>query len=606
MKFSTFYFLKNQELKQAFCGKSYKYVIYFLLLISLNTVAALLEGVSFGMLTLALTTFNNTKILETVPLIQKLTFITHLTHYTLFIFFSVCAVAIQILRSGLTYLGQLQTSSLSLKIQGKLQKQIFQQILRLTFPCVSQYKTGDLVEYVNTPFYSVGGLMSAVNNLLLSGLTLCTLTFLMLKLSVMFSLAIFFLFTILGLLQHVMIKKICEASKCQTECLTDLNKTTVQNLQGLRIIHLFNKQKDITNKVNSLIDLMCFSTRKLFKWTLAIPPLNETIGISLIGVCLIIGPFFLQVEKEYLIPYLLSFLTITYRFSTRTQTFMCAIKDIASGTGYFLRIEKILNNTDKEFVAEEGKSFQGLESSIEFQNLSFHYQPHLLPALKQLNFTLHKGTFIAIVGHSGAGKSSLIDLLLRLYVPSSGHILVNGCPLQEYSISSWRTRIGVVSQDAFIFNETIEENIRFGCKESSYETLVENAKISGVHEFVSLLPEGYHTIVGERGYRLSERQRISLARALFRNPEILVLDEATSNLDSYSEYTIQQSLEKLRHKITIIAIAHRLSTIMKADSILVLQNGELIEQGSHKDLMLAEGYYANLWHVQSPAYKVSL
>ena len=606
MAFNFDLFLKNTHLKEAFFGRRYIHFSRFLLLLGCNTLAALLEGISFGMITLALTTFSNPEMLESISLISKIEFLFTLNSYSLFVFFSISAVGIQILRSGLAYLGQLQTSSLALKIQGNLQKQIFQQILRLSFPCVSQYKAGDLIEYVNTPFYSITRIMDGLNNFLLSGFTIFVLTFLMFKLSFSFSLVIFLLFSVFGLLQHTIIKKIREASKHQIESSTDLNKTIVQNLHGLRAIHLFNQQKGIANKVSILIDQVFSLTRKLLIWSHSIRPLNEIIGISLVGACLVAGPFFLQIEKEYLVPYLLSFLTITYRLATRIQGFMSAMGEIAAVTGSFLRIEKILNNKDKEFVIEKGRHFQSLQRAIEFHNLSFRYQSYLPTALKRLSFTLYKGTFVGLVGHSGAGKSSLIDLLLKLYEPSSGQIIVDDLPLQEYSPSSWRSKIGIVSQDAFIFNETIEENIRFGHEEPNYEALVAVAKIAGVHDFVSLLPERYNTVVGERGHRLSggERQRISLARALFRNPEILILDEATSNLDSHSEHKIQQAIEKLRNQMTIIAIAHRLSTIMKADSILVLQNGNLIEHGSHKDLMLAEGYYANLWRVQFPIHKV--
>ena len=599
-------FLQNKPLREAFFGEGYANFSHFLLLLGCNTIAALLEGVSFGMITLALTTFNNSKILKSIPVISKLEFLSNFSSHSLFIFFSICAVGTQILRGGLFYLAQLQSARLALKIQGDLQKKIFRRILHFSFPCVSQYKTGDLVEYVNTPLQTMTYIMGGMNNIVLSGMTILILTSLLIKLSLPFTLTIISLFAVLGLLQRILIKNIQENSKHRTACSTDLTKAVVQNLYGLRVIHIFNQQINVSKKIDTLIDQLFVVTRKLHLWLYSITPLNEVIGIVLVGACLITGPFFFHhIDKEYFVPYLLSFLTITYRLATRMQACMGSIGDIASIMGTFLRIEKILSTEEEKFVPEQRKQFQGLQQTIEFQHLSFHYQSHLPMVLKQLSFTIKKGSFVGIAGHSGAGKSSLVNLLLRLYNPSSGRITVDSVPLQEYSASSWRNRIGVVSQDAIIFNESIEENIRFGCEEFDYEKLVAIAKTAGVHDFVSHLPEGYQTVVGERGYRLSggEIQRISLARALFRNPDLLILDEATSNLDSHSEHRIQQSIEKLRHQMTIIAIAHRLSTIVKADQILVLQNGELIEQGSHDNLMSQGGYYASLWHIQFPTRK---
>ncbi len=203
------------------------------------------------------------------------------------------------------------------------------------------------------------------------------------------------------------------------------------------------------------------------------------------------------------------------------------------------------------------------------------------------------------MGASGGGKSTLVDLLLRLYQPLSGRIVIDGQDISEYDISSWRKLFGVVTQDTFLFNDTIEENIRFGELKASLERVVKAAKDARAHEFIISLPQGYKTIIGERGYRLSggEKQRLSLARCLVRNSQIIVLDEATSNLDSRSESLIQNTLERCNKDKTMIVIAHRLSTIAKADVICVIEKGEKVEMGTHEDLIKQEERYYFYWNL---------
>jgi ATP-binding cassette subfamily B protein/subfamily B ATP-binding cassette protein MsbA len=217
-----------------------------------------------------------------------------------------------------------------------------------------------------------------------------------------------------------------------------------------------------------------------------------------------------------------------------------------------------------------------------------------------MSLEMPRGKTIAFVGSSGAGKSSILDLLLRLYEPTQGAILIDGVDLRTYSTGSWRNYLGVVSQDISIFNDTVEENIRFGALHATAQDVCHAAEQAGLESFIYSLPEGYNTIVGERGFRLSggQRQRLALARALLRNPDILILDEATSNLDSYSESLIQDALERLRSERTILIVAHRLSTIMNADQIYVLDQGDLIEQGNHSSLLAQKGVYARFWELQ--------
>ena len=240
---------------------------------------------------------------------------------------------------------------------------------------------------------------------------------------------------------------------------------------------------------------------------------------------------------------------------------------------------------------------------MRLEAVGLRYAPDLPPALRGIDLTIPRGRTVALVGESGAGKSSIADLLVGLYDPTDGRILIDGHDLQSLDLASWQQRLGVVSQDTFLFNASIAANIGFGCPGASRQQIEAAAATAQALGFIRQLPDGFDTLIGERGYRLSggQRQRLSLARAVLREPELLILDEATSALDSESERLVQQALEQFERNHTVLVIAHRLSTIVNADLICVLQQGRIVEQGSHSELLALEGGYARLWRQQSQA-----
>ena len=241
-----------------------------------------------------------------------------------------------------------------------------------------------------------------------------------------------------------------------------------------------------------------------------------------------------------------------------------------------------------------------LKGAISFQNITFAYQSRH-PVIQQLSLQIPAGTTIGMAGVTGSGKSTLVKLLLRFYTPQQGQILIDGQDIQTFDLAHLRRSIGWVSQDVFLFHGTVAENIAYGSFEASQEQIIQAAKLSEAHGFIQQLPQGYDTIVGERGQKLSggQRQRIAIARTILKNPPILVLDEATSAVDNETEAAIQKSLTKITQNRTTIVIAHRLSTIRRADCIYVMAEGQLSEFGTHEQLLAQSGAYANLWQVQS-------
>jgi ATP-binding cassette subfamily B protein/subfamily B ATP-binding cassette protein MsbA len=247
------------------------------------------------------------------------------------------------------------------------------------------------------------------------------------------------------------------------------------------------------------------------------------------------------------------------------------------------------------------RRFGGLKSGVEFRNVTLRYPENEGNAVDALSFTLRKGQMIAFVGASGSGKSSVINLLLRLYEPSAGNILVDGVDLCELDLGQWRAQIGLVDQETFLFNRSVAENIRFGDPAANDAAVERAAGLAHAEGFIRALPAGFATEIGDRGYRLSggQRQRLAIARAILRNPSLLIFDEATSHLDSESERSIQAALAALRRERTVVVIAHRLSTVAQADEIFVLEEGKIIERGKHDQLLAQDQRYAGMWRAQT-------
>jgi len=329
-------------------------------------------------------------------------------------------------------------------------------------------------------------------------------------------------------------------------------------------------------------------------------PLGKILTLMMIAFLLVLGFILLQ-DSNTVLPSMITFLAVLNRLSMHLNSVTGKVNLLAENAGEFGRLSEILEPEGKEFSRVGGKVFTGLESEIKFSHVSLQYSQEQEPALQDVSFALETGKVTALVGGSGAGKSSIADLLVGLYEPTEGAILVDGVDLNEYSMSSWRSRLGVVSQDTFIFNESILENIRYGKPDATEAQVRESAIAAQADQFIQQLPNGYHTVVGERGYRLSggQRQRLALARSILKEPEILILDEATSALDSHSEHLVQQALKEFQRDRTVLVIAHRLSTIVNADQIIVLEQGKVVEQGTHQQLSNQGGKYLEYWRLQS-------
>jgi ATP-binding cassette subfamily B protein/subfamily B ATP-binding cassette protein MsbA len=301
------------------------------------------------------------------------------------------------------------------------------------------------------------------------------------------------------------------------------------------------------------------------------------------------------------LPSLVTFVYALQKFNGQMSILNTNLNMLAENSGRFQRLNSLLSEEHKQFRRQGGAPFSQLKRSIRFEEVELRYGLEQAPALRDVTFSLPKGQMLALVGPSGAGKSSIADLLTGLYTPSAGQILIDGQPLEQIDLGSWQQRLGVVSQDTFLFNASIAENIAFGAPWATHLQIQAACEAAQAARFIETLPDGYHTLVGERGYRLSggQRQRLSLARAILRDPELLILDEATSALDSQSERLVQEAIDRFERDHTVLVIAHRLSTIARADQILVMDGGSIRERGSHQSLLSQGGLYSDLWRQQS-------
>ena len=414
------------------------------------------------------------------------------------------------------------------------------------------------------------------------------------------------LFTILvlpgmGWLMGVVGKKLKRQSLEAQAKWSDTMSQLEETLGGLRIIKAFIAEKKMVDRFTKCSNEYRDATnRGAIRQSLA-HPMSEFLGTLLIVVVLWFGGSLILGNNSAIdAPSFIFYMIILYSVINPLKEFSKAGYNIPKGLASMERVDKILKAENKIKESPNPKPLNGLNDKIEFQHITFSYDEKR-EVLRDVSITIPKGKTIALVGQSGSGKSTLVDLLPRYHDVQGGDIKIDGTSIKDVRISDLRGLIGNVNQDAILFNDTFFNNIAFGVENATMEQVIEAAKIANAHDFIMEKEDGYNTNIGDRGGKLSggQRQRISIARAILKNPPILILDEATSALDTESERLVQEALERLMKTRTTIAIAHRLSTIKNADEICVLYEGEIVERGKHEELLEMNGYYKRLNDMQS-------
>ncbi len=408
-----------------------------------------------------------------------------------------------------------------------------------------------------------------------------------------------FILPFVGIMMNSFGKKIKKISKKSLENTATLNSVLQESFTGIKIVKAFAMEEYEKRKFQKVNKRNFDISMKSVRVNEISSPLMEFLGAIAGALILWYGGF--RVINGYSTPgTFFSFLTalaLLYDPLRKLTKMNNAVQKAMAGAE---RVFALIDTKPEIKEAECPVAIDKLKEKIEFKDVSFMYDSNDGLILKNINCTVNKGEIAAIVGPSGVGKSTLVDLIPRFYDPTEGIISIDGTDISKMSFASLRSLIGIVTQETFLFNDSIKNNIAYGRPDASEEEIIDAAKLAFAHNFISVFPEGYDTVIGERGIRLSggEKQRISIARAILKNPDILILDEATSALDSESEKMVQRALENLMKKRTTFVIAHRLSTIIHADKIIVLSEGRISETGRHEELLRKKGVYSKLYEIQ--------
>lgn len=484
----------------------------------------------------------------------------------------------------------------------QLRQAVFDSAIRLSLSFFSNERKGDLISRVTTDVQEIENSLGRAFSALFK--ELFTLIFYFVTLFAMSVKLTFFTLIVIplsGIIIGTLAKKLKESASEVQQRLSNIISVLDETFGGIRVVKGFNAEKVIRRRFEEENQGYRHSLlRMVFRQELA-PPMSEFMGVSVVaGILLYGGSMVLSDNFELSASTFVTYIIIFSQVLRPAKEISNAISGIQRGVASGERIMRLIDMPLEVQDAPNAQQFKQFNSAIEVKNLSFEYEKGV-PVLQNISFSLKKGKTVALVGSSGGGKSTIADMIPRFYDPTDGQILIDGLDLRSITTKSLRDQMGIVTQESILFNDTIFNNIAFGTEATETEVIAA-AKIANAHDFILEQPDSYQTIIGDRGTKLSggQRQRLSIARAILKNPPILILDEATSALDTESEKLVQEALTNLMKNRTTLVIAHRLSTIQHADEILVLSGGKIIERGTHDELLKEEkSFYRKLSLMQS-------
>ena len=517
------------------------------------------------------------------------------------LFICILSLSLFFFKNFFRYLASYSITFLRTGVVKDLRDKLYHKIVELPVAYFTEKRKGDIIARMTADVQEVeNSILTSIEVIVREPLTVVISITIMLFMSVKLTLFVFILLPISGFIISSISKKLkANSFKAQKETGNFLSFIE-ETLTGLRIIKGFNAERVIEKKFNnSTFSFRQLMTNVFHRQTLA-SPMSEFLGSATIIAILWYGGVEVinktsALDSSKFLGYILLFYTVLNPIKLITTTFY----NIQKGEASAERIMQVLNTENSIKDKPNAIVKTNFENEIEFKNISFKYKDDFV--LKDFSLTIKKGETVALVGQSGSGKSTLANLITRFYDVNKGTILIDGKNIKDVTKKSLRNLMGIVSQDSILFNDTIANNIKLGTQNATYETILEASEIANANEFIQNLPEKFETNIGDGGGTLSggQKQRLSIARAVLKNPPIMVLDEATSALDTESEQLVQLALEKMMQNRTSLVIAHRLSTIQKADKIVVMKKGKIVEQGKHEDLLAKKGEYFKLVNMQS-------
>ncbi|MDJ0703752.1 MAG: ABC transporter ATP-binding protein, partial [Leptolyngbyaceae cyanobacterium MO_188.B28] len=499
-----------------------------------------------------------------------------------------------------TYSSALTSSTLSRRFTANLRKDGLRLLLDVDLDYYSKVKVGDLINHLNVEANRTTIAIRTLTRIAISAITILVFLGILVSISWQLTIVSTGLLGVVALVNQFAVRQARSFGELLSKLSRAYSSRIVEILSGIRLVKATGNENFEFNIVEGLIrdrEKAEFKSQAVFA---SIAPLNEMLSIlSLIGIVLM-GRLLFANQLQELASSMLLYLVFLFRMLPHIGQLNTNRSQFANTAASVRIISDFLRYENKPFMSPGSHSFSELKEGIRFKQISFNYPGNGQKVLENVDLYLPKGTTLALVGASGAGKSTMADLLPRFYDPVEGCIEIDGIDLRQFNIISFRKRLGVVSQDTFLFNASIRDNLKYGRSNATDEEVIDAAKRANAHEFITRLPDGFETQIGDRGVLLSggQRQRLAIARALLQDPEILILDEATSALDTISERLVQKAIDDLSRDRTTLVIAHRLSTIQKADQIAVLERGKVVEIGTHLELLKKGEYYARLYAMQ--------
>lgn len=505
------------------------------------------------------------------------------------------------LKTATSYLGSYFMIPIRTGVLRDLRSSLYSKIIHLPIGFFTEERKGDVMSRMTSDVAEVeASIMASLDMMFKNPIMIIIYLSTMLFLSWHLTLFVFVLLPVSGYLIGRIGKSLKTKSMRGQEQTGELLNQIEETLGGLRVVKAFNAEHKLIQRFSAQNENTRHTFNRINRRYAMAHPVSEFLGTAVIAALLWYGgALILSNNSPITAPEFIYYLVIFYSIINPAKELSKASYSIRKGLASLERIDKILKTDIRINEPNVPVEITSLQKDISFNHVSFAYQSGR-PVLHDINLVIPKGKTVALVGQSGSGKTTMLDLIPRFYDVCEGEIQIDGVDIRRFMTHDLRALMGNVNQDAILFNDTFYNNITFGVEHATMEQVEAAARIANAHEFIMATPEGYQTTIGDRGSRLSggQRQRISIARAILKNPPILILDEATSALDTESEKQVQEALDNLMKNRTTLVVAHRLSTIKNADVICVMQDGRIVEQGTHEELYAMNGYYTKLWQMQ--------
>ena len=517
------------------------------------------------------------------------------------VYLGIFLVIMTAFKVGTAYLGSYYLIPIRTGVLRDLRNQLYVKIINLPIGFFTEERKGDIMSRMTGDVAEVeASIMSSLDMVFKNPILIIGYLTVMFAMSWKLTIFVLILLPFSGSLIGKIGKSLKRRSTIGQEQTGELLSQIEETLGGLRVVKAFNAEHKLEARFSNLNEKIRATFNKLHRRYNLAHPVSELLGTVVIAILLWFGgSLILQNNSDISAQQFIFYIVIFYSIIAPAKELSKATYSIQKGMASLERVDKILQSKNTIKNPSKPATLHPFSDKIEYRNMSFKYDQEWV--LTDINLIIPKGKTVALVGQSGSGKSTLVDLLPRYYDPVKGEVLLDNINIKDYNTHDLRSLMGNVNQEAILFNDTFFNNIAFGVDNATLEQVIEAAKIANAHDFICATEDGYETNIGDRGSKLSggQRQRISIARAILKNPPILILDEATSALDTESEKLVQEALENLMKNRTTLVVAHRLSTIKRADEICVLHEGKIVERGKHDELITLNGYYKRLVDMQS-------